>query len=183
MARRKKPKQVEAQTLPRVSDMGTEELSRQFGGYFEIVLTQDNHRQKKLLMQIPLDYYRELNVKRPNAGITPRQWEAGNKLYEEFCEAGMHSPSVDLWNQTPVDGGMRGGGGKLPKMMLFWENTLDAMKHDKSGAGLLVAVCCYGYLLKDIRNPWYGTSQLLMCRFREALDHLADHYGLPRPAR
>lgn len=140
-------------------------------------LTNEGKRVYRVLIQNPLDYY----LRRSKGGINYRQWEAGDKLNRDFV-AGSFLPSpVPVLTEVfiPSQGRARD----------YSPSQYDAQERFRKAIGTLGApsrpgvlvvlnVCCYGYFLKDISLPYYSDASK-MFRLCEALDDLADYYGIP----
>jgi len=161
------------------SDLGTDELRQ----HTEIKeeLNEENKRRVRNVLQIPLDYYHRIGLT-TEGGISFRQWEAGTRLHKDFSLTGTTptpqpiSSDIFIKSTGPKD--------YTPSQWEAQRRFREAMKHigrpDSPAYILLVNVCCYGYLLKDIRTvPYYVTTNQMMGRLCEALDSLADHYGIP----
>lgn len=158
-----------------VSDLGTEELKNKTIGV--VTLTKENHRRRRILVQVPIDYYLE------RRSIDRRQWEAGDKLFRTFEAGGLMPSSVPLLTKL-MSGGFLGGGGSLSDSQEeardSYRKAIEYLGATRIGTILLVNVCCYGFMLNQIDVPYYESSNGRMSRLNESLTELADFYGLPR---
>lgn len=157
------------------ADLGTDELAAK--RVTEVSLTQQNHRRRRILVQVPLDHYRHLNAM-GRGGINFRQWEAGDKLYRTFERTAL-IPSPSPVAEVRVPPGQDRTSSSQYDAFHSFVKAMDHLGRHRVGTIIVLNVCCYGYELKDLRLPYYQTSNQMMARFKESLDDLADYYGLP----
>lgn len=158
------------------SDFGTPELQEKLKTTVE--MSSENKRRTRVLIQIPIDYYKHLS----KGGINYRQWEAGNRLYSDF-EAASYLPShVPVLSSVyvPANGFAKE---RTPSQYAARERFVRALdvvgKPESSGVLIVRNVCCYEKYLKDLNIPYYSTANAMMARLCEALDALADYYKIP----
>lgn len=130
--------------------------------------------------QLPLDTY--LNMKR--GGINRVQHQAGEKLYSLFVRARIENIATPgLWYMGQIGGGSTDKRDKSDYQWQCYEEASAALRAVQGiiGRNLVEQVCCYGRYLKDINIHGYDRPNERMCRFRESLDDLVDHFHLPIP--
>lgn len=120
-------------------------------------------------VQIPIDYYRK------KAQITNSQWEAGNRLFKDFSTSGQLQ-SITMNPDSSGNG--KDYTDKQMEARLRWREAIDSVP-GVIGKMLVTNICCYGYMVRDIEARYYRRPNEAMARFREALDDLAQGYGIP----
>ena len=160
-----KPKQT-----GKYSDLGHAGLHQQMRGRMVEGGKDKGTRIAIVQIQVPLDYYHF----RKKPMIDLNQYEAGKKLHRDFHLSGQ-TPGI----ASTLDG-IGGRGDFTQAQMEALERWRAAMKEisGKIGQLMVLNVCCYGYLLKEISYLHYRNSQQAMPRFKEALDDLVKHYGI-----
>lgn len=142
----------------------------------QIAYTADNKRQRRILVQVPLDFY--LNMRK--GGIAYRQWEAGDKLFQDFTHAQIIPSAMPILEKVRIPSTDPSRASRSQQEAIeAYRQAIDHLGPQRVGTKIVINVSCYGYYLKDFTVPYYTSPAHMMSCLKESLDRLADYYGLP----
>lgn len=169
------------------SDMGSDWHPAVKAGFTQVSLNAQGTKRRRILVQCPLDFYFQQHCRsgKRKGGINDRQHQAGSQLFADFhTSTGTVPSSLQQLGKIRV--------AFDPKRSIEKnDNQVHAMTQYNQareflggpqdiGWKLALYVACYAYYLKDLpANQYYPKPEHMMGRLREALDKLADFYGIP----
>lgn len=146
----------------------------EFKNHFKVIERSTTAgKRSKNATQTPIDlYFHRRSIKK-------RQWEAGNKFFEDATKAALITGSKTFINPDRVANGSPPSMSDAQCFALDrWRKAFHSIEGEL-GRSLAVNVCVYGYHLNDLKHTNYRNSAEMMPRLREALDDLAKHYHIP----
>lgn len=151
------------------ADHGTKELR----SHHTILKTS---QRSYVLSQMPLDYYYF-----SKKCLSEREYRAGVRLYECYARAGIEGKITSAYN---IMGALSGSKQKDVLSEGNWKARQELRRALAASGGsvahfLLVNVVCHCEFLKDLMIYGYATPASKMDRFREALQEVANFYGIP----
>lgn len=154
-------KQTHTPTPPPPEDIGTPELQE---------------KRKRGMLMNPLDYY-HLTQK----SIGERQHIAGMRLFSDFHTSGIYPSSSPTTALVCIVPRSSGDSDFSTRQLEARERMRRAINSISGNSQQVVAlnVCCYGFYVADLQLKYYVSSQQRMALLKEALDSLANFYGLP----
>jgi hypothetical protein len=150
--------------IARFSDVGTPELKN----HHKIIIeqTDENTQRARNITQMPMDWYAA------HKHITKTQWQAGNKVYEDFIYSGRYHLTVSCFTKTTSNSPpFHYSEQQLYARKRFYK-ALDQLEQE--GQRLVVNICCLG----EWAHQQGMSRKYAITRLRSALDELAHYFGM-----